>query len=60
MLVGTRAWRLKLELLRIVVKTSTGRRFRARLGPELKKGLAEKVRELRSTASPKAASPKLR
>ena len=44
-------WRLKLELLCVIVGTSTGHRFRARLGPTLKKTFAAQVRNMRSSDS---------
>jgi hypothetical protein len=40
-------WRLKLQLLCVMVSTSTGHHFRARLGPTLKKSFAVETKRLR-------------
>jgi hypothetical protein len=51
MLAGSWWWRLKLELLCVTVGTSTGHRFRGRMGPTLKKSFVSEIERLRATRS---------
>jgi hypothetical protein len=47
-------WRGKLRLLRIIAYTSTGHRFRAPIGPALRKLFADEIKRIRDTHARKA------
>jgi hypothetical protein len=48
MLADSWWWRLKLQLLCVTVRTSTGHNFRARLGPTLRKSFADETKRIRT------------
>ena len=48
MLANNWWWRVKLQFLRVIVGTSTGRRFREPPGPSLKKSIAESTAKIRA------------
>jgi hypothetical protein len=48
MLAGTWWWRLKLQLLCVIVGTSTGDSFRGRLGPSLREAFANETAKIRA------------